>query len=378
MTPRREPTGGTSGRGVESGHIPVLLAEVLERLQPRDGERFIDATFGAGGYSRAILNSADCRLTALDRDPSAFASGQAMVEEFSPRLDLRLAPFSRLYDWTREGGSATAGGFAEGFDGVVFDLGVSSMQLDQPERGFSFQADGPLDMRMFSAKAAGGAESGADRASAVAGAEDGPSAADVVNTFAEADLADIIFQLGEEKRSRAIARAIVARRSEKPFKGTLDLARLIESALGGRRGQARHPATQTFQALRIFVNDELGQLLMGLAGAERCLKPGGRLVVVTFHSLEDRIVKRFFATRAGRDSGVSRHLPDPGKTGPRPSFQIVNHRALTSSKGEAEMNPRSRSARLRSGERTNAPAWPMSPGDLGLPGIARRGLEDLA
>ncbi len=373
MTPRREPTGGISERGVESGHIPVLLAEVLERLQPRDGERFIDATFGAGGYSRAILNAADCRLTALDRDPSAFASGQAMVEEFSPRLDLRLAPFSRLYDWARPEGCHQDTDFAGAFDGVVFDLGVSSMQLDQPDRGFSFQADGPLDMRMFSA---GGSATSGDGASQ-SRAEEGPSAADVVNTFSEAELADIIFQLGEEKRSRAVARAIVARRAEKPFERTLDLAQTVEAALGGRRGQARHPATQTFQALRIFVNDELGQLLLGLAGAERCLKPGGRLVVVTFHSLEDRIAKRFFAARAGRDSGVSRHMPGPGKSGPRPSFQIVNHRALTSSKGEAEMNPRSRSARLRSGERTDALAWRLSAADLGLPGIARRGLEDL-
>lgn len=338
-------------------HIPVLLDEVVDALRPRAGERFIDATFGAGGYSRAILEADDVRVLALDRDPSAVAAGAKFVSTFAPRLVLDMAPFSRLLDWCED--EAPCALYKGQFDGVVFDLGVSSMQLDTPARGFSFQADGPLDMRMFSA----GAEQGG---------ETGLSAADVVNGFDEKELADILFQLGEEKRSRAIARAIVARRQERVFSRTLDLAGLIASVLGsGGRGGGRHPATRSFQALRMFVNDEIGELVRGLLGAERCLRPGGRLVVVTFHSLEDRIVKRFIAQRAGRDEGVSRHLPAGGSGACPPSLEIVNRRSLTSSKGELDVNPRARSARLRACVRTEAAAFPASFDNLGVPGLVR-------
>jgi len=362
MTSRRGPDRGISEGDVRNRHIPVLLSQVISRLAPRDGERFIDATFGAGGYARAILEAADCELTALDRDPSAIGDGRALSDEFAPRLKLEQAPFSKLLAWSEH--AETADKWVDRFDGVVFDLGVSSMQLDEADRGFSFQADGPLDMRMF---AAGGV---------VADDDAGPSAADVVNTFSEAGLADIIFQFGEEKRSRRIAKAIVARRTKEPFARTLDLAETISTAVGGRRGDARHPATRTFQALRIFVNDEIGELLRGLAGAERCLKPGGRLVVVTFHSLEDRIVKRFVSSRSGAGQSVSRHQPTPASPDQRASFQIVNHRPLASSIGEAELNPRSRSARLRSAERTAAAAWPLLVADLGVPALARTGLAE--
>lgn len=355
MTPRRG--SGQGGLGDPKGrHIPVLLPEVLKTLQPKDGERYIDATFGAGGYTSAILDAADCKVLALDRDPSAVAAGANLVAERAGALELRLAAFSRMLDWSESPDIRDE--YVGQFDGVVFDLGVSSMQLDEAERGFSFQVDGPLDMRMFVApgQAAG---------------EEGLSAADVVNTFDEEQIADILFQFGEERRSRAIARAIVARRAEKPFTRTLDLANLVSQVLGGGKPGGRHPATRTFQALRIFVNDELGELMRGLAGAERVLKPGGRLVVVTFHSLEDRIVKRFLATRSGKTTVGTRHLPRPPGEMRVPSFQILYPRPLTSSKAELELNPRARSARLRAGVRTQADPWPVDFTDLGVPGLAR-------
>lgn len=356
MTPRRGSAQGGLGDPKRGRHIPVLLSEVLAALQPEDGERYIDATFGAGGYTSAILDAAQCCVLALDRDPSAVAAGSALVAERSGALELRMAPFSQLLDWVEDPGSREQ--YAGQFDGVVFDLGVSSMQLDAAERGFSFQADGPLDMRMFSAPG--------ERP-----AEEGPSAADVVNTFDEAHIADILFQFGEERRSRAIARAIVARRTEMPFTRTLDLANLIAKVLGPGKPGAKHPATRSFQALRIFVNDELVQLLKGLAGAERLLKPGGRLVVVTFHSLEDRIVKRFLGARSGKADQGSRHLPQPSGKLRAPSFRIVNSRPLTSSKGETQVNPRARSAHLRAGARTEAEPWPIDFNDLGVPGLAK-------
>jgi len=334
----------------------VLLSEVLDALETKDGERYIDATFGAGGYTSAILDSANCRVLALDRDPSAVSAGQTLVTNRGGALELRMAPFATLLDWAQD--PETSEDFAGQFDGVVFDLGVSSMQLDEAERGFSFQADGPLDMRMFSAPGQGVSE-------------EGPSAADVVNTFDEAEIADILFQFGEERRSRAIARAIVARRAEKRFARTQELASVVAKVLGSGKPDGRHPATRTFQALRIFVNDELGQLLRGLAGAERVLKPGGRLVVVTFHSLEDRIVKRFLASRGGKAEKASRHLPQASGQTRSPSFRIVNPRPLTSSKGETQVNPRARSARLRAGVRTDAEPWPVDFNDLGVPGLAR-------
>ena len=328
MTPRREGPGGTGTRDVRSRHIPVLLPQVLETLRPRDGERIIDGTFGAGGYTRAILEAADCSVLALDRDPTAIAGGAALVAEFAPRLRVIQSEFSNLDAVAEREGFSPA-------DGVVLDIGVSSMQLDEAERGFSFQADGPLDMRMSGA---------------------GLSAADVVNTYEETAIADILYQLGEEHKSRAIARAIVKRRSEQAFARTLELAEVVARALGGRRhDQKVHPATRTFQALRIYVNDELGELARALHAAERILKPGGRLVVVTFHSLEDRIVKQFLAVRSGRVARGSRYLPDNSNQFYTPSFQIVNRRPLTSEKGELDVNPRARSARLRAAVRTEAP-----------------------
>lgn len=355
MRPRRGPSREGNGPGCDR-HIPVLLAEVLQALQPGEGERYVDATFGAGGYTSAILDAADCHVLALDRDPSAIAAGAPMVEARGGALQLRNAPFSDLLSWSEDPDCRDE--FVGQFDGVVFDLGVSSMQLDEPERGFSFQADGPLDMRMFSAP---------DQTMA----EDGLSAADVVNTFDEERIADIIFQFGEERRSRAIARAIVARRAETPFTRTLDLANVVAKVLGQGKPGGKHPATRTFQGLRIFVNDELGQLLKGLAGAERLLKPGGRLVMVTFHSLEDRIVKRFLATRGGKSDQGSRHVPQSLEQLRPPSFQIFNPRPLTSSKGETQANPRARSARLRAGVRTPAEPWPVDFSDLGVPGLAK-------
>lgn len=331
MTPRRDQPAGVGSRDVRQRHIPVLLAEVLEALAPKDGDLVIDGTFGAGGYTRAILDAAQCRVLALDRDPEAIAAGRTMVDAYADRLVLIETPFGDLADVAGSQGFVPA-------DGVVLDIGVSSMQLDEAERGFSFMMDGPLDMRMGSS---------------------GPTAADIINTAEEAALADIIYELGDERRSRAIARAIVKRRAEKPFVRTLDLAEVVSRAMGGRRHDDKvHPATRTFQALRIYVNDELGQLRLALHAAERILKPGGRLVVVTFHSLEDRIVKRFLARRSGKEVRGSRYVPDQKKQFAEPSFRLVNRRPLTSSKGELEVNPRARSARLRAAERTEAPVWP--------------------
>jgi 16S rRNA (cytosine1402-N4)-methyltransferase len=302
------------------------LPEVLRALAPKDGETYIDGTFGAGGYSRAILLCADCSVLAIDRDPSAIRGGAALLEEFRQRLTLVEGRFGDLDELARGNGLA-------GVDGVVLDIGVSSMQLEQSDRGFSFQHDGPLDMRMSSR---------------------GESAADFLNAASEEDIANVIFTLGEEHRSRAIARAVVKARAETPFSSTGQLADLVIRVFHGRRPDGKHPATRTFQALRIYVNDELGELRRALSAAERILKPGGRLVVVTFHSLEDRIVKRFLAERAGRAPKGSRFLPESIEVS-EPSFQILNLRALTPEKGELEVNPRARSARLRAAVRLAAP-----------------------
>jgi 16S rRNA (cytosine1402-N4)-methyltransferase len=308
--------------------MPVLLAEVLHALAPRAGGLYLDGTFGAGGYTRALLAAADCRVLALDRDPTAIAGGQALVAEANGRLMLAEAEFSAMEEVAAERSLA-------GFDGIVLDIGVSSMQLDQAARGFSFRFDGPLDMRM-----------------AQGGALEGESAADIVNTASETRLADIFYHYGEERLSRLIARAIVTDRKATPFTSTRQLADLIGRIVRTRPGDI-HPATRTFQALRIAVNDELGELARALHAAERLLKPGGRLVIVSFHSLEDRIAKVFFAARSGRGGG-SRHAPV--MAAPVATFRIEGKWPVTAGEAELVANPRSRSAKLRMAIRTEAPA----------------------
>lgn len=341
MMVRRGRPAGTPTEPEFARHIPVLLAEVLASLQPLDGETYIDGTFGAGGYTRAMLEAADCRVLAIDRDPEAIARAKELSAEFPGRLIAVEAPFSTMDEVAAERGF-------DRVDAVVLDVGVSSMQLDTPERGFSFQVEGPLDMRM---------------------SRQGPTAADVVNGTDEETLARILYVLGEERRSRAIARAIVEARAQTPLQTTRALADIVARVLGGRKVDGRHPATRTFQALRIYVNDELGELARGLSAAERCLKPGGRLVIVTFHSLEDRIVKRFLAARSGKEARGSRHLPAQSIKSASPSFRILNPRPLTPSKGELEVNPRARSARARAAVRTEAAPWPPAEILPGLPSI---------
>ena len=305
-------------------HVPVLLRQVIEYLAPHDGGIYIDGTFGAGGYTAAILGTANVRVIGIDRDSSAVAGGGAGAEASGGRLTLAEGRFAALDD-------IVSGLGVEAADGVVLDLGVSSMQLDTPERGFSFRHDGPLDMRM------GG---------------DGPSAADIVAVASERDLADIIFNLGEERHSRAVARAIVAARRDRPIITTGALADIVGRVVHARQGDI-HPATRTFQALRLFVNEELHELDEGLAAAERILKPGGRLVVVSFHSLEDRIVKTFLAARSGSGGG-SRHLPE--RVPRAATFRVLTRRPVTPDAAEIHENPRARSAKLRAAERTDAPA----------------------
>jgi 16S rRNA (cytosine1402-N4)-methyltransferase len=309
--------GGSAVAGGPVPHIPVLGREAAGFLNPSQNKRYIDATFGAGGYSKLLL-AANSRVLGLDRDRTAILLGAGLVEQSAGRLELIEANFSELAD--------VAGGPV---DGVVFDLGVSSMQLDTAERGFSFRHDGPLDMRM------GG---------------DGPNAADLVANANERDLADIIFQLGEERHSRAVARAIVKARSETPIATTKQLADIIASVVRHKPADI-HPATRTFQALRMFVNDELGELVAGLAAAERVLKPGGRLAVVSFHSLEDRIVKSFLNDRSATGAG-SRHRPEVKRA--EPTFSVLTRRVVTPGDEEVASNPRARSAKLRAAERTQA------------------------
>ncbi|HZL41191.1 MAG TPA: 16S rRNA (cytosine(1402)-N(4))-methyltransferase RsmH [Pseudolabrys sp.] len=335
--------GGDGFAAVAGGpalHIPVLGRPALDFLKVHDGGTYIDATFGAGGYSAAILAAANCKVIGIDRDPSALAIGQPLVEAASGRLTLVEDRFSNLDAVARGAG-------VEAVDGVVLDLGVSSMQLDTAERGFSFRLDGPLDMRM------GG---------------DGPSAADVVNAAGERDLANIIFLLGEERHSRAVARAIVKARSAAPIRTTATLAEIVASVVRSRPGDI-HPATRTFQALRIFVNDELGELVAGLQAAERILKAQGRLVVVSFHSLEDRIVKSFLSRRGETRAG-SRHAPETER--PAPTFRALTKRPVTADAVELAHNPRARSAKLRAAEREAAPARDDDAADLlpTLPALA--------
>ncbi len=310
-----------------SPHAPVLLAEVIEALAPKAGDVIIDATFGAGGYTRAILErGAD--VVALDRDPTVQPFADAVARDFPDRFQLIRTPFSGLAEAFEESGKAK-------LDGAVFDIGVSSMQLDQAERGFSFMRDGPLDMRM---------------------SDEGETAADIVNTWDHGPLAHIFKLYGDERQSGRVATAILRRRVEQPFTRTLDLAEVVEKALGGRRGAAIHPATRVFQALRIAVNDELGELERGLEAAEATLAPGGRLVVVTFHSLEDRMVKAFLTERTGNAPGGSRHAPVAVETR-KPSFDLLFKGAREAGEAELAANPRARSAKIRAAVRTDAPAW---------------------
>ncbi len=316
-------------------HTPVLLSEAIDALEPVDGGLYVDATFGAGGYSRALLSRAACRVLAIDQDPSARGAGEALKAASGGRLVLVEASFSGMDEIV-----AAASDADTRVDGVVMDVGVSSMQLDQAERGFSFRRDGPLDMRMR---------------------RSGASAADVVAILSAEELASVFYVYGEERRSRRIAAAVVAARQDEPLTRTSQLAALVERAIGTGDGRI-HPATRVFQALRIYVNDELGQLAEGLASAERVLRPGGRLVVVSFHSLEDRLVKTFLRTRAKVGGGVSRHAPGPIANDEEPgSFRLVFNGARTAGAQEIADNPRARSAKLRAGARTSAPAIALDP-----------------
>ena len=310
-------------------HIPVLGREAVDLLAPGNDGFFVDATFGAGGYSRAILDTPGARVIGIDRDRSAIAGGFDLVDRSGGRLMLIEGRFSDLAE-------ICAGQGVQAVDGVVMDVGVSSMQLDQAERGFSFRLGGPLDMRM---------------------GHDGPTAADVIAKASEADLANIIYIFGEERHSRAVARAIVAARNESPILTTRALADIVAKVVRSKPGEI-HPATRTFQALRIFVNQELDELHLALSAAERVLKPGGRLVVVSFHSLEDRIVKNFMVERATVGGG-SRHLPELARAAP--SFHILTKRPVTPDEAEISANPRARSAKLRAAERTEAPAHAAAP-----------------
>ncbi|MGY3135866.1 16S rRNA (cytosine1402-N4)-methyltransferase [Bradyrhizobium sp. USDA 4501] len=304
-------------------HISVLGREAVAHLAPRAGGIYVDATFGAGGYSRAILDVAETRVIGIDRDRTAITGGFDLVDGAGGRLTLVEDRFSNLAEVCASHG-------VDKVDGVVMDVGVSSMQLDQAERGFSFRLGGPLDMRM---------------------AQSGPTAADVVASASEKQLADIIYIFGEERHSRGVARAIVAARKDAPITTTDALADIVAKVVRAKPNEI-HPATRTFQALRIFVNEELDELHEALAAAERVLKPGGRLVVVSFHSLEDRIVKNFLSLR-GKVSAGSRHLPEMAQAAP--SFQILTKRPVTPDEAELAANPRARSAKLRAAERTAAP-----------------------
>ena len=309
-------------------HLPVLLPEVLEALALKPGGRYLDGTFGAGGYARALLEAEPgATLLALDRDPSAIAGGAGLVAAMAGRLTLAQARFGEL-ELEAQRFQMTP------LDGVVLDIGVSSMQIDEAERGFSFRFDGPLDMRM---------------------ASEGQSAADLVNEAEEGLLANIIYHYGEERRSRAVARAIVEARRKTPLTTTKQLADLVAGIVRGEPGGA-HPATRTFQALRIAVNDELGELVAALHAAEAALRPGGRLVVVTFHSLEDRIVKQFLSARSGRSPSGSRHAPAVSMA--EPTFALVTKGPVAPSEAEMRANPRARSAKLRAAERSSVPARP--------------------
>lgn len=312
----------SAARHISTRHVPVMAREVVDALQPRAGGRYLDGTFGAGGYTTAMLDRADCQVIAIDRDPDAIAAGQALAERYAPRLRLIEGRFGDMAELLQAEG-------VDEVDGVALDLGVSSMQFDQADRGFSFRASGPLDMRME---------------------KSGASAADLVNEGEEGELADIIWRYGEERRSRRVARAIVEARRTKRIDTTGELAEIVRRAVGPQGRDESDPATRTFQALRIAVNDELGELERGLAAAEQVLAPGGRLAVVSFHSLEDRAVKEFVRARAGRTPGPSRHAP-PSAAGRATTLCDLARKPVLPSEAEVAANPRARSARLRVAEK---------------------------
>jgi 16S rRNA (cytosine1402-N4)-methyltransferase len=311
-------------------HTPVMLREVVAALAPRDGGVYVDGTFGRGGYSEAILAAAATTVFGIDRDPDAVTFGTELGRRYGGRLRVLRGRFGDMRQLMRDAGVTRV-------DGVALDLGVSSAQLDEAARGFSFRAEGPLDMRM---------------------GLDGESAADLVNEAPEGELARIIRDYGDERQARRIARAIVQARAERRLTTTTDLADIVRRVVHAKPGSI-DPATRTFMAIRIHVNDELGELQRGLEAAELMLRPGGRLCVVSFHSLEDRIVKTFLTDRTGRTPRGSRHVPDLPGSGPAPTFNLVERGAVAASDDEARENPRARSAKMRAAERTDAPARAM-------------------
>lgn len=326
------PASESHSQAGASVHIPVLLTEVLAALAPRDGAIYVDGTFGAGGYSRRLLESADCKVYGIDRDPHAVARGLTLMQEFPERFRILPGRFGDMAELLAEQGVTAV-------DGVTLDVGVSSPQIDEPERGFSFRFDGPLDMRM---------------------GDVGPTAADVVNEASQDELADIFYHYGEERHARRVARAIVTARTETPITRTVQLADIIRSVVPKGKGDAIDPATRSFQGLRIHVNDELGELRRGLSAAERLLNPQGRLAVVSFHSLEDREVKAFLKDRSGPPPSPSRHAPSMAGEARAPSFRLLGRKPVAPGAEEESINPRSRSARLRAAERTTASAYPTS------------------
>lgn len=337
MIPPRTPGDATPA----APHVPVLLRPLLQAVAPVSGV-WLDGTFGAGGYSRGLLAAGADRVIGVDRDPAVFEMAEGWRGDYGARLVLVEGTFSDLDQYAAEIAPGAAG--FGGLDGVVLDLGVSSMQLDQAERGFSFMKDGPLDMRM---------------------AQSGPSAADLVNEAPEDELADILYHYGEERASRRIARAIVETRRTAPFSRTRELVAVIERCLPRPKPGQSHPATRSFQALRIAVNDEFGQLIAGLEAAERALRPGGKLAVVTFHSLEDRVVKRFFQARSGRASAGNRYAPV--QAAEAAAFEMITRKGVGPDDQELAENPRARSAILRAGLRTDTPAGRADRSALGLP-----------